>query len=130
MVCSASGRTITIQIGNTFGLCLYPRQNITISGYNGYLTCPKSFKNICAIKRCPNECNGNGVCLGGRCLCSKSFTGESCSQVTSVGFSSRSFSDVALHYGNCLPGSYLSHYGYCQPCKIKKCKKCVKSRCI
>lgn len=74
-MCSISGRTLTIQVGNTFALCLFPSQNITVPGYSGYLTCPKSFQRICAIKRCPKECNGNGVCLNGRCLCSPNYTG-------------------------------------------------------
>ena len=74
-MCSITGRTLTVQVGSTFALCLFPSQNITVSGYSGYLTCPKSFQRICAIKRCPKECNGNGVCLNGRCVCSPNYTG-------------------------------------------------------
>ncbi len=75
VLCSTQGRTLTIQIGSNYGLCIYPKQKITIPGYNGYLICPKSFRNICAVKKCPNECNGNGVCLKGKCLCLQGYTG-------------------------------------------------------
>jgi hypothetical protein len=128
-MCSISGRTLTIQVGTTYALCLFPSQNITIAGYSGYLTCPKSFQRICAIKRCPNECNGNGVCLNGRCLCSSSYSGESCSQVTSVGFASKAPIAIAEHNSNCLLGSYLSCFGECQPCG-RKCASCNKNGCI
>lgn len=74
-LCSSSGKSLTIQVGNTYAYCIFPGQNITVSGYDGYLICPRSFRNLCAIKRCPSECNGNGVCLNGRCLCSSSYTG-------------------------------------------------------
>lgn len=32
----------------------------------------------CDIKRCPNECNGNGICDKGFCLCDATWTGEEC----------------------------------------------------
>ena len=58
--CSNSGKTLTVKvgknisyIGNRYALCMFPGQNITVSGYTGYLICPLSFTRICAIKRCP-----------------------------------------------------------------------------
>jgi hypothetical protein len=74
-LCSNTSNTLTVQVGNQYLLCLFPRQKLTLSGYNGYLTCPKSFTRICAVKRCPNECNANGICLNGKCLCADGFTG-------------------------------------------------------
>ena len=52
-VCSTSGRTLTVKVGNRYALCMFPGQNISVSGYNGFLKCPLSFKRICAVKRCP-----------------------------------------------------------------------------
>jgi hypothetical protein len=83
-----SGTTLTIKIGKTYGLCTFPGQNITIKGYDGNLTCPMDFKSVCAVVRCPDECNGNGICLHGTCLCSSQYTGSSCNQLTSLGYSS------------------------------------------
>lgn len=128
-MCSITGKTLTIQVGSTYALCLFPRQNITVPGYSGILTCPKSFKKICSIKRCPNECNGNGVCLNGRCLCSSSYSGESCSQVTSVGFASKMQIMVAADNNFCLAGSYRGYFGDCEPC-ANNCASCDINGCI
>jgi hypothetical protein len=112
-LCSPSGKTLTVKIGKKYSLCMFPGQNISISGYDGTLTCPRSFKRVCAIKRCPQACNANGVCLNGKCLCSSSYTGDSCSQVTSVGFASRQSQTIffAQNNNNCAFGSYRSEFG-------------------
>jgi hypothetical protein len=39
-------------------------------GMDGTLTCPTSFINYCNIKKtCAYNCNKNGVCINGMCLC-------------------------------------------------------------
>jgi len=43
VICSATMKTLTIRIGNTFGFCLFPNQVINVSGYDGTLACPYSF---------------------------------------------------------------------------------------
>jgi hypothetical protein len=43
VICSATMKTLTIRIGSTFGFCLFPNQVITVTGYNGSLSCPTSF---------------------------------------------------------------------------------------
>jgi len=42
-ICSISGKTLTVKVGNRYALCLFPGQNITVAGYSGYLICPDSF---------------------------------------------------------------------------------------
>jgi hypothetical protein len=46
-------KTLTIRIGKTFGLCMFPGQVISIKGYDGTLTCPLNFGEVCSVKRCP-----------------------------------------------------------------------------
>ena len=130
-ICSTSGRTLTVQIGNKYALCMFPGQNITVPGYAGFLTCPTSFSRVCAIKRCPNECNANGVCVNGKCLCSSSYTGDSCSQVTSIGMASQDTQTtfIATQNNNCMIGTYLSEFGECEPCTIY-CAVCTQQECI
>ena len=132
-MCSASGKTLTVKVGNKYSLCVFPGQNITLSGYDGYLICPTSFSRVCAIKRCPNECNTNGVCLNGRCLCSPNYTGDDCSKVTSVGLASQNMQAIFLAKDNdfCGVGTYLdTDYGDCLPCMDIKCAKCNEIGCI
>jgi hypothetical protein len=43
VICSLTMKTLTIRIGTTFGLCLFPGQTVTIRGYDGTLTCPLNF---------------------------------------------------------------------------------------
>lgn len=132
-VCSASGKTLTIKVGNKYTLCVFPGQNITVSGYDGYLMCPTSFSRICGVKRCPSECNTNGVCLNGKCLCSPNYTGDDCSKVTSFGFASQNMQiiHVSSSNGNCGIGTYLDEdFGNCLPCVDPKCANCKASGCI
>lgn len=75
VLCSKTTRTLTIRIGDRFALCLFPNQQITVPGYEGTLTCPLDFSAVCAVKRCSFECNANGVCINGRCLCQEGFSG-------------------------------------------------------
>jgi hypothetical protein len=129
-LCSSSGRTLTVKVGSQYALCMFPNQNITVPGYSGYLLCPSSFTRTCAVQRCPSECNGNGVCLHGKCLCSSSYAGDACSQVTSVGFASRDTQSIffAKDNNNCAFGSYLSEFGECEPCG-SRCQFCDKNGC-
>ena len=43
VICSPTMKTLTIRIGTTFGLCLFPGQTVNIRGYDGTLTCPLNF---------------------------------------------------------------------------------------
>lgn len=44
VICSATRKTLTIRVGKTFGLCLFPGQIIRIKGFDGTLSCPLSFE--------------------------------------------------------------------------------------
>ena len=43
VACSPTRKTLTIRVGKSFGLCLFPGQVIKVKGYDGNLTCPLSF---------------------------------------------------------------------------------------
>ena len=51
-MCSSTGLTLTIRVGNNYAFCLFPNQDVRIKGFDGSLRCPSSFKSICKIKRC------------------------------------------------------------------------------
>lgn len=87
---------------------MFPNQIVQVKGYDGTLRCPDSFAAICAIERCKDECNANGLCVGGgRCLCDPSYQGPACSQLTQLGFASKlKSSALPSQNGNCISGSY------------------------
>lgn len=75
------------------------------------------------MKRCPKECNANGVCLNGKCLCAPEYTGEACEKLSSVGYASRaSLFDIEQN-NNCIEGSYLNEFGSCELCP-QGCSTC------
>jgi|688.fasta_scaffold381127_1 hypothetical protein len=51
-ICSPSGRTLTVRVGQTLIFCMFPNQLLTVKGYEGTLRCPDSFSNICSVQRC------------------------------------------------------------------------------
>jgi hypothetical protein len=47
----------------------------------GTCACGSQFRgDNCALIACPDDCYGNGQCIGGVCFCDKLWTGENCSQ--------------------------------------------------
>ncbi len=92
---------------------MFPNQVITISGYDGTLRCPDSFADTCAVKRCMDECNANGICLDGRCLCDPNFVGPACSQPKTLGFASKVEKIISSKNNNCMAGSYRNEFGDC-----------------
>ena len=70
------------------------------------------------------------MCLNGKCLCSSSYSGDSCAQVTSVGFASRKTQSIffARNNNNCAFGSYRGEFGDCELCD-PKCASCDKNGC-
>lgn len=110
-ICSPSRRGLTLRVGRTLAYCAFPNQVLTVPGFDGTIRCPDSFTSACAVVRCPNECNANGVCLNGRCLCDPNYQGADCSQVSSIGFASRASTFLAKNNGNCIAGSYRSEFG-------------------
>jgi hypothetical protein len=73
-VCSATGSYIYVLVGKTVLTCNSTKPGAVISapgGMEGTLTCPTNFNHYCGIKRsCAYNCNKNGVCINGLCLCS------------------------------------------------------------
>jgi hypothetical protein len=49
------------------------------------VVCPSSFAVFCSYKGCRNYCSGRGVCLNGKCLCGKGYSGEDCGGVAGSG---------------------------------------------
>lgn len=70
-VCSVSGAFLYILVSGYTLVCRTPGQIIpAIAGFDGTLTCPSDFSLYCnAKKTCAFNCNQNGACLNGRCLC-------------------------------------------------------------
>lgn len=122
-LCSPYNLTLTIRVGKTFAFCKFPNQIITVRGYDGTITCPDSFSKICSVKRCPKECNANGVCLGGRCLCDSNYQGELCDKISSTGFASQTNLFLSSENNNCLIGTYRNIFGDCELC-TPGCAKC------
>lgn len=73
---------ITLSSGET-AICQNKGDQVTFSGYNGYLECPDN-DILCAnlIGSCPSNCSGHGKCLStGECSCDYGYTAENCAQV-------------------------------------------------
>jgi hypothetical protein len=127
-VCSPTGRTMTVRVGKTLVLCMFPNQVTKVNGYDGTLKCPNSFESVCKIQRCNSECNANGMCLNGRCLCDPSFQGPACSQLSSIGFASKTDLFLPTQNNNCIAGSFLTEFGDCVTCPIG-CIQCNSTNC-
>jgi hypothetical protein len=63
--CSNDGLTISVVIGDQTGYCTTPNQQITFSGYIGYVTCPANFANFCGAKTTANYCYLRGILNNG-----------------------------------------------------------------
>lgn len=70
-VCSVSGAYIYILVNSYTLVCASVNQAIPAPpGLTGTLTCPSDFKLICGAKKtCAYNCNQNGGCFNGQCLC-------------------------------------------------------------
>lgn len=87
-VCSATGQYLYILVSGYTLVCRSPGQVIpAIPGMDGTLTCPSDFSLYCAGKKtCAYNCNQNGACINGKCLCTGSIalTSTCASQAFSV----------------------------------------------
>ena len=62
----------------------------------------------CSVRRCPNDCSGNGECLkGGFCKCYEGFIGYSCKDKACPG--------MCLGRGFCNEGKCICKEGYGGP---------------
>lgn len=70
-VCSATGQYIYILVNGYTLICTSPGLVIpAIPGFDGTLTCPSNFGQYCSGKKtCAYNCNSNGACINGQCLC-------------------------------------------------------------
>ena len=73
--CSSTGATV--QVGTKNVTCPFTGGTVTVSGYKGKLTCPKS-KILCKNFPCPEGCSGRGKCVDGKCKCDSGFSGTNC----------------------------------------------------
>jgi len=63
---------LTLTIGGNVIQCPQAGGNVTApAGYMGIIVCPPSVV-ACAVYQCHNNCNGNGVCTDGACVCANS----------------------------------------------------------
>ena len=122
-ICSPNYSSLTIKVGKTFAICKIPNQVITVKGYDGTIQCPSSFRSMCAVRRCKNECNTNGVCLNGRCLCAPNYTGQYCEQLSAAGTASKTNLFLSSNNNNCVVGSYRDIFGDCVAC-VAGCALC------
>ncbi|KAL0209472.1 hypothetical protein RCL1_008310 [Eukaryota sp. TZLM3-RCL] len=90
------------------------------SYYFFIFTCTDSTKQCQAsssggkpLKKCPNNCNGRGICEDGVCLCAGGWIGEDCSKTCGKG---KYGEKNVCHY--CPKGTYndLDVIGACKPC--------------
>lgn len=72
--CSPDGSKLYLQVGNNILVCESPGQILRAPiSLTGTLTCPKDFSYYCNTKpTCQNNCNLNGICMSGKCLCTGS----------------------------------------------------------
>ena len=63
----------------------------------------EDYAKICQTPKCPNDCNGNGVCLeNGKCKCHLFFSGDSCEKIDNCTLSDSLCSILYLDFGKTL----------------------------
>ena len=143
--CSEDGRSLFVQVGNAVLKCSSPGQVLNAPFFlTGTLTCPSDFSLYCAGKKtCTNNCNINGICLDGKCLCTgMNYLQKSCQNVE---LTVRQVNDTAgllfatnlasVNLGNepnlCFDGYvYQAEFGECIPCsRMYNCNRCTPSGC-
>ncbi|KAL4485601.1 hypothetical protein ABPG73_015393 [Tetrahymena malaccensis] len=73
---------LVVNVGGTKVTCSKNGEQLKVPGYSGLLTCPEKLDQFCAFnKYCPNNCNSNGYCNNGTCICMNGFKGAACQQV-------------------------------------------------
>ncbi|MFT7811327.1 tenascin-like isoform X2 [Arapaima gigas] len=80
--------------------------------------------------KCPNECNDQGRCVDGNCICFPGFTGPDCSSLTCPSNCSKR--------GKCVKGQCVCHSGFSgHDCSEKNCPnncrkrgRCVNGKCM
>ncbi|KAL4485599.1 hypothetical protein ABPG73_015391 [Tetrahymena malaccensis] len=79
--CTAANQVI-VSVGGTKVTCSKNGEQLKVPGYTGLLTCPEKLDQFCAFKKlCPSNCNSNGFCNNGTCICMNGFRGAACDQV-------------------------------------------------
>lgn len=70
-VCSVSGQYLYILVNGYTLVCTIPGNVIpAIPNFDGTLKCPTDFSLYCSGKKtCAYNCNSNGACINGQCLC-------------------------------------------------------------
>ena len=85
-ICSFSSSILYILVGSYTLVCRSAGQVIpALPGFDGTFTCPTDFRLYCAAKKtCAYNCNQNGACINGQCLCTGATTFTSTCKVTNV----------------------------------------------
>ncbi|KAL4485598.1 hypothetical protein ABPG73_015390 [Tetrahymena malaccensis] len=72
---------VIVDVGGTKVTCSNNGEQLQVVGYSGILTCPEKLDQFCSFnKLCPNNCNSNGFCNNGTCICMNGFKGTACDQ--------------------------------------------------
>uniref|UniRef100_A0A668V808 Tenascin N n=1 Tax=Oreochromis aureus TaxID=47969 RepID=A0A668V808_OREAU len=86
--------------------------------------------DYCSELTCPDNCNDNGRCVDGQCVCHEGYTGEDCSELTCPG--------NCNDKGQCVDGKCVCFPHFTgEDCSIQKCSndcmdngQCVNGKCI
>ena len=84
-MCSATGKSLFVLFGTYVLVCSKEGQTVSApAGFDGTLTCPKSFAAYCGGKKtCSYHCNKNGACVNGKCLCTgTTYLSNGCADVS------------------------------------------------
>lgn len=80
-----ANNSLEVAVDGIWRVCPKAGGPIQFPGFNGELICP-AYHELCDVNpvllssQCPNSCNFNGDCLGGKCQCFIGFGGHDCSK--------------------------------------------------